>query len=124
MASPRKRIPKKQRKEESVGAMVSVIMEHILRKGQTNLRTLADELFDYRVRALTSPHLDYNRAIEVSKLRRDKSLHAWAAFPPGSSVTTRIRSRRISLQSPQKGSLLRSSPTPLISTGSGPVLGM
>ncbi len=54
----------------SIGAIVYITMDQVLRKRRDDLEKLADEIVDNQIRALASPRIDAEKAIEVSKANR------------------------------------------------------
>jgi AcrR family transcriptional regulator len=56
----------------NMGATVNMIMVQVLLENRTDFDVLADELVDNQVRALAPPGINVERAIEVSKRRRDE----------------------------------------------------
>jgi AcrR family transcriptional regulator len=56
----------------SIGAIVYITMDQVLRKRRDDLAKLADEIVDNQIRALASPRIDSEKAIEVSKANRGR----------------------------------------------------
>ncbi|HEY5532085.1 MAG TPA: TetR/AcrR family transcriptional regulator [Candidatus Anoxymicrobiaceae bacterium] len=55
----------------TMGAVMSITSEHILGEKRKDIKNVADEFVDMMIRALAPPGLNSEKAIELSKQRRD-----------------------------------------------------
>ena len=68
----------------AMGATVNIIMEHLLRRGTSDLESVADALMDNQVRALAAPGIDVDAVLQSIKrpARRRPAPRSKTAKPP------------------------------------------